>query len=168
MGLNIVHYCATVIYRTIFFHFHGNNSGSLKLKLKLVYDRRSFGQSVLVSGSHLESMTSIFFYLTIAGFFMWDTLSDERTRLQFTCTVASGPCQSSHSWVEVPQNSRPYFTVSSETSPTWRARSPYLYPPGTGWPSYTPGHWVPFCRLLQLAGMRWRYSNPPPHGEVEA
>jgi hypothetical protein len=20
----------------------------------------------------------------------------------------------------------------------------YLYPPGTGWPSYTPGHWVPF------------------------
>jgi hypothetical protein len=24
-------------------------------------------------------------------------------------------------------------------SQTWRARSPYLYPPGTGWPSYTPG-----------------------------
>jgi hypothetical protein len=31
-----------------------------------------------------------------------------------------------------------------ETVPTWRARSPYLYPPGTGWPSYTPMHWVPF------------------------
>jgi hypothetical protein len=31
-----------------------------------------------------------------------------------------------------------------ETSPTWRARSPYLNPPGTGWPSYTPRHWVPF------------------------
>jgi hypothetical protein len=31
------------------------------------------------------------------------------------CTIASGPCQSSHSWVEVPQNSRPYFTVSFET-----------------------------------------------------
>jgi hypothetical protein len=24
--------------------------------------------------------------------------------------------------------------------PTWRARFPYLYPPGTGWPSYTPGY----------------------------
>jgi hypothetical protein len=23
------------------------------------------------------------------------------------------------------------------------ARFPYLYPAGTGWPSYTPGHWVP-------------------------
>jgi hypothetical protein len=34
----------------------------------------------------------------------------------------------------------------------WRASFPYLYPPGTGWPSYTPGHWVPFCRLLLLAG----------------
>jgi hypothetical protein len=56
----------------------------------------------------------------------------------------SGPCQSSHSWAEVPQNSRPYFTVSSETPPTWRTRLQYLYPPGTGWPSYTPGHWVPF------------------------
>jgi hypothetical protein len=44
-----------------------------------------------------------------------------------------------------PAELRPYFTVSSETPPTWRARSPYLYPPGTGWPSYTPGHWV--CTL---------------------
>jgi hypothetical protein len=61
-------------------------------------------------------------------------------------------CQSSHSWVEVPQNSRPYFTVSFETPPTWRARSPYLYSPGTGWPSYTPGHWVPFLSPLMT---RW-------------
>jgi hypothetical protein len=62
--------------------------------------------------------------------------------------IASGPCQSSHSWLEVPQNSRPYFTVSFETPPTWRARSPYLYPPGTEWPSYTPGHWVTFLSPL--------------------
>jgi hypothetical protein len=32
--------------------------------------------------------------------------------------------------------------------PTWRARSPYLYPPGTRWPSYTPKHWVPFSSPL--------------------
>jgi hypothetical protein len=24
----------------------------------------------------------------------------------------------------------------------------YLYPPGTGWPSYMPGHWVPFLSPL--------------------
>jgi hypothetical protein len=46
-----------------------------------------------------------------------------RGRVCIYCTIASGPCQSSHSWVEVPQNSRPYFTVSSETPPTWRVCS---------------------------------------------
>jgi hypothetical protein len=49
---------------------------------------------------------------------------------------------------QLPQNSRPYFTLSSETPPTWRARSPYWYPPGTGWPSYTPWHWIPFLSPL--------------------
>jgi hypothetical protein len=45
---------------------------------------------------------------------------------------------------------RPAWRVSnknvpiSETPPTCRTSSPYLYPLGTGWPSYTPGHWVPF------------------------
>jgi hypothetical protein len=43
-----------------------------------------------------------------------------------------------------PAELRPYFTVSFETPATWRVRSPYLYPPGTGWPSYTSGHCVPF------------------------
>jgi hypothetical protein len=47
--------------------------------------------------------------------------------------------------VPVSRDSRPYFIVPIlETPPTWRARSPYLCPPGTGWPSYTPGHCVPF------------------------
>jgi hypothetical protein len=45
----------------------------------------------------------------------------------------------------VPRDSRPYIIVPIlETLPTWKARSPYLYPPGTGCPRYTPGHWVSF------------------------
>jgi hypothetical protein len=43
---------------------------------------------------------------------------------------------------------RPYVAVSYETPPTWRARSLYLHPPGTGWSSYTPGHWVPLLSSL--------------------
>jgi hypothetical protein len=51
----------------------------------------------------------------------------------------------------VPRDSRPYFIVPIlETPPTWRVRSLYLYPPGTGWPSYTPGHWVPFMSPLTV------------------
>jgi hypothetical protein len=39
------------------------------------------------------------------------------------------------------------YCLRFETSSTWRARSPYLKAPGTGWPSYTPRHWVPFSSL---------------------
>jgi hypothetical protein len=56
--------------------------------------------------------------------------------------------QCNHSVVRVTQNSKPYYTVSSETPQTWRAKFPYLYPLGIGWPSYTPGHWDPLTSSL--------------------
>jgi hypothetical protein len=34
-----------------------------------------------------------------------------------------------------------------------------IRPPVTEWPSYSP-----IDRVLRLAGVRWRYSNPPPQG----
>jgi hypothetical protein len=37
-----------------------------------------------------------------------------------------------------------FYCLRFETPPTWRTRSPYLRPSGTGWPSYTPRHLVPF------------------------
>jgi hypothetical protein len=37
-----------------------------------------------------------------------------------------------------------FYCLRFETLPTWRTRYPYLYPLGTGWPSYTHRHWVPF------------------------
>jgi hypothetical protein len=46
------------------------------------------------------------------------------------------------------------------TPPTWRARSPYLYPPGS--PVIPPGTGFPFRCLLLFTGLRWRYLNLPP------
>jgi hypothetical protein len=40
---------------------HCGNNAPYKFKFKLIYDRRSDGQSVLVSGSHLEPMTWFLF-----------------------------------------------------------------------------------------------------------
>jgi hypothetical protein len=57
-----------------------------------------------------------------------------------------------------------FYCLRFETPPTWRVRSPYLYPPGTGWPDYTPRHRVPFSSLPKLAGLQWRYSTRPPRG----
>jgi hypothetical protein len=51
---------------------------------------------------------------------------------------ADGPRQSSHSWVQVRWDSRSQFTVQIRD--------------------------FPFRRLLRLAGLRWKYSTPPPHG----
>jgi hypothetical protein len=45
------------------------------------------------------------------------------------------------------------------TPPTWRDRSPYLYPPGIGWPSYTPGHWVPFSSSPTTCRATWSVES---------
>jgi hypothetical protein len=123
----------------------------IEVEVELIYDRQSFGQSCV---RHASGTRDQFLFLLEISFrqlrlccFVAPSLTRGRV-CKFTCTIASGPCKISHSWFEVPQNSRPYFAVSSETPPTWRARFPYLYPPGTGWPSYTPGHWVPFLSSL--------------------
>jgi hypothetical protein len=36
------------------------------------------------------------------------------------------------------------YCLRFETPSTWKARLPYLYPPGSGWPGYTPNALVSF------------------------
>jgi hypothetical protein len=67
-------------------------------------------------------------------------------------TIAAGPGQRSHSQVRVPRDSS-YFTVPYSRLPHLEGQ---VYSPGTGF------H---FRCLLQLAGLRWKYSIPPPHGK---
>jgi hypothetical protein len=77
--------------------------------------------------------------------------------------------QCNHSTVRIAQNPKPYFTVSSETPPTWRARFPYLYPPGTGRTSYTPGHWAQSQSHVTTDGQSISYVLvPSPLGIKEA
>jgi hypothetical protein len=50
-----------------------------------------------------------------------------------------------------------FYCLRFETLPTCRAR----YPQEQGGPVIPPDTGFPFRRLLRLAGLRWRYSNPP-------
>jgi hypothetical protein len=59
-----------------------------------------------------------------------------------------------------------FYCLRFEIPPTWIARSPYLYPQEQGGPVISPGTGFPFRRLLRLAGLRWKYSNPPPWGGI--
>jgi hypothetical protein len=58
----------------------------------------------------------------VAGLLMWGALSNERAGLSHT--IAAGTHQRSHSRVQVPWDSRPYFTASY-------SRLPFLSPPRT-------------------------------------
>jgi hypothetical protein len=57
---------------------------------------------------------------------------DESTDLQFTTAV------------------RPHHSLKSETLPTYRARSPYLYPSGTGWSGYTSGRSINVDSVIKV------------------
>jgi hypothetical protein len=114
-----------------------------KSKSKLCYDRRSVGQSVLVSSTHLGLTTRFLLLSDSCGFVdVGCSLWRENGSAIYNC---AGSCQRSHSWVLSPAGLVTiFYYLGFENPPTWKARSPYLYPTGTGWPSYTPRHWVPF------------------------
>jgi hypothetical protein len=76
------------------------------------------------------------FCLTFAGLFMWGALSDERTGLSFT--ISAGPRQRIHYGSES-CGTRDHILLSLFRD--YRIR-----------------------RLIRLAGLRWRYSTPPPQG----
>jgi hypothetical protein len=80
-------------------------------------------------------------------------------------TIAAGPRQRGHSQVRVPQDSWTPFTVSDSRFPQSWGSGPRIYiPQEQDGAVISPGTGFPFRRLLRLARLRWRYSNPPPHG----
>jgi hypothetical protein len=119
----------------------------------------SDGQSILLSGFHLEPMIK---RLLSASQLQVSWIGAPALTRGWVCTIASGPCQSSHSLVQVPQNSD--RTVLSHM------KFPQPGDPGPhtsisqeqGGPVTPLGTGFHFHRLLRFAGLRWRYSNPPP------
>jgi hypothetical protein len=96
-----------------------------------------------VSHPVCESQDQIF--ITVRQLLVRWCWASSLTMMDLSFTIAAGLHQCSHSQGWVLQDSWVYFyCLWVETSPTWKTRSPYLYPPGTGWPSYILRHWVPF------------------------
>jgi hypothetical protein len=85
--------------------------------------------------SQWVSWPDIYYSLTVTVLFFWGALSDERTGLSFYMLLALASV----------------IFLGSESLST---RDHILL-------SHCP---FPFRRLLRLAGSRWRYSTPPPHG----
>jgi hypothetical protein len=138
----------------------------VKLKLKLIYDRQSAGQSVLVSGAHLEPMTSFSFSLKfpldscyfVAPFLMGGWIC--KLLVQLLLGLARAVTLGSKS-----RRTHGHILLSHLRLHQPGGTGSRIYiPQEQGGPVIPPGTGFPFCRLLRLGGLRWRYSNLPPHG----
>jgi hypothetical protein len=112
---------------------------------------QSHSQSYVTTDGQLDSQSwnkvpiwglrSDFYYCqTIAGLLKWGAVSDKRTDLSFT--IDPGLRQRSNFLVRLPWGTRGHIFLSNSR----------------------PFRDFPFRRLLRHAGLRWRYSTPPPHG----
>jgi hypothetical protein len=80
-------------------------------------------------------------------------------------TTVAGPRQCSYFQIRIPRDSWPHFTVSDSRLPQSGGPGPHIYiPQEQGGPVLPPGPGFPFRHLLWLAGLWWRYADPPPHG----
>jgi hypothetical protein len=121
-------------------------------KSKSYYDRRSVGQSVLVSSPIWGPRPEFCYCQTFAGLLMWDVFSDERAGLSFI--IAAGLRQRSNFRVRVPRDSWPNFTVSDSKLPQhWRPGHRIFIPQEQGGPVIPPGTGFHFRRLLWLTGL---------------
>jgi hypothetical protein len=107
-----------------------------------------YRQSVRLGNKPLETRRPLFFFSTehFRSQSLCNILSYERMgSVVYNCCWSS-PAQS-FSGLNPSGLMTRFYCLRFETPPTWRARSPYLYSSGTGWPTCTQRHWVPFCRL---------------------
>jgi hypothetical protein len=89
---------------------------------------------------------------------LWNPLSREDGSLIYSCCWPL-PVQS-FSGPSPTELMSIVYSLRFKTPPTQRATSPYLYPAGTGWPSYTPRHWVPFSLPPMTRRAKVEVFNP--------
>jgi hypothetical protein len=129
----------------------------------------SVSQYVLVSSILVGLATRYYFLsecccLKFAVLFLWGALSDERTGLQFAVYSLNGPSR--------PEPVTIFYCLIWDSKIWLRShlRPPKPGGPGSriyipqeqGGPVIPPDTGFPLRCLLRLAGLQWRYSNPPP------
>jgi hypothetical protein len=115
-----------------------------KSQSKSFWQLAVYRQSVCIGDKSLETRNSNFiFQLKTCDYSPYVRSSLMRglvCRLQLLCPLFTAVIRRSESRRT---QDHIFYSLRSETSPTWRAVSLYLYPPVTGWPFYTTRHWVP-------------------------
>jgi hypothetical protein len=124
---------------------HGICSVRVKVTLRLAAHRQSVRPGAEPPDTHGQNF---FFQLNTCSHMTRGLVC----RLQLLPALASAPILRSES-----RRTHDHILLSQiRDSPNLEPRSPYLYPPRTGWPSYIPRHWFTFPSPLRLAGLRGR------------
>jgi hypothetical protein len=127
----------------------------ITFKFKLFCDHLSVCQFGLVSGIHLGTMTRFLllqciFGLHLVGRTPW--LEDGSVICSHNSLSFLGP-----SLAELMTTT--YCLIWDSPNP--EGQVPLFIFPRSMVASYIPWHWVTFCHLLRLVGLRWWYSIPP-------
>jgi hypothetical protein len=136
-----------------------NNWCKVKVKVKVML-RPTVNRPVCLCVKHHLGLTTSFSLLsgTCGLVDVGRSLRRDSESAVYNCCWYS-PAQSFLGWSPAGLVTIFYY-LRFETPPTWRSRSPYFYPPKTGWPSYTPRHFVRFSSHSTTR----RYSKLPPRG----
>jgi hypothetical protein len=123
---------------------HRLHCKSLTSESELLYDWRFTANQFVLATSPLRPTTRIFiFQLHTCGYSPYVTSSLTRgwlCRLQLLLVLASAVILRSDS-----RGTHDHILLSQiRDTPNLEGRSPYLYPPGTGWHGYIPRKYVPF------------------------
>jgi hypothetical protein len=129
--------------------------GMTKLRLKLELILRPTVSRPVRLGAHDQIL--IFFCLTVTFFLRQIRCSLWREDGSVVCTAITQRSESLrthyhtlvyHLRLPHPGGPGPHNYIHQEQGDS-------VIPPGTGFP---------FCHLLRIVGLRWKYSNPPSHG----
>jgi hypothetical protein len=131
---------------------------------ELLYDWRFTANQFVLAKNPLRLTTGSFFQLNTCFRSPYVTSSLTRgwvCRLQLLLVLASAVILRSEA-----RGTDDHILLSDSSVPQPGGQGPRIYiPQGHGRPVIPPGTGFPFRRPLRLAGLRWRYLNPPPHGE---
>jgi hypothetical protein len=113
----------------------------IRVKSKLCYDRRSVGQSVLVSSTHLGPKTRFLllsdsFTSVDVGRALWREGGSVAYKCLASIVILKSESCGTHDHISLSQ---------FRDSPNLEGQVPVFISPGTGWPSYNPRPWVAFC-----------------------
>jgi hypothetical protein len=131
---------------------------------ELLYDWRFTASQFVLATSPLRPTTRIFiFQLNISGYrpYVTSFLTREWVCCYSCCWSSSAQSFSDPSPAGLMTT---FYCLKLETPQPGEPCSRIYIPQELRGPVTPPGTGFPFRRLLRLAGLRWRYSTPPPQG----